>query len=320
MKNGRICWWSADSNCAWAVAAVFVYSTWVADALATNVTESAGRIAPAAASSAAVVALERRAFEAWKARDAEFWDAFLSDKFMGWGMSGRLNKESAKKEYTGTDCEVKSYGLSKEHVSPRGNQAVLITYEATVDGTCGGQRIPANSWAAGLYIREGGQWKAAFHAQAAVVNPAAAAVKPAYRTGADDTPGSTAADTGTDSLLTVETAVWEAWKDHDAKTLSDLMANDISFINIFGIYLANKAEALKNWSGTGCDVKSVRITDAVATMLSPTVGILTFKATADGTCFGQKVGPVWGSSIYVKYGDVWKWTFGINVPARVAAE
>jgi len=30
----------------------------------------------------------------------------------------------------------------------------------------------------------------------------------------------------------------------------------------------------------------------------------------------QKVGPIWGSSIYVKYGDAWKWAFGINVPAR----
>jgi hypothetical protein len=51
-------------------------------------------------------------------------------------------------------------------------------------------------------------------------------------------------------------------------------------------------------------------------MLSPTVGILTHKATADGTCYGQRVGPVWGTSVYVKHGDVWKWTFGINLPAR----
>jgi hypothetical protein len=51
-------------------------------------------------------------------------------------------------------------------------------------------------------------------------------------------------------------------------------------------------------------------------MLSPTVGILTFKAAADGTCYGQKVGPVWGTSVYVKRGDVWKWTFGMNLPAR----
>ena len=110
--------------------------------------------------------------------------------------------------------------------------------------------------------------------------------------------------------------MWEAWKNHDAKGLSALMAEDISFINIFGTYLANKADALKNWSGTGCEVSSVGVTDAVPTMLSPAVGILTFKATADGTCFGQRVGPVWGSSIYVKFGNTWKWTFGINVPAR----
>ena len=50
-------------------------------------------------------------------------------------------------------------------------------------------------------------------------------------------------------------------------------------------------------------------------MLSPTVGILTFKATADGTCYGQKLGSVWGTSVYVKDGDHWKWTFGINLPA-----
>jgi hypothetical protein len=58
------------------------------------------------------------------------------------------------------------------------------------------------------------------------------------------------------------------------------------------------------------------VSNPAATMLSPTVGILTFKASADGTCFGGKVGPIWGSSVYVKDGEGWKWTFGINVPAR----
>jgi hypothetical protein len=76
---------------------------------------------------------------------------------------------------------------------------------------------------------------------------------------------------------------------------------------------------MQDWSGTYCDVKSVGLTDAAGTMLSPTVGILTFKATADATCYGQKVGPVWGSSVYVKSADVWNWTFGINLPhARTA--
>jgi len=266
----------------------------------------------------AVVALEKSAYEAWKSKDAAFWETFLSERFVGWGASGKLDKVSATKEYTGADCDIKSYALSDTRVTPRGKRAALITYKATVDGTCGGRKIPANSWAAGVYVRDGNQWKAAFHAQAAVVDPAAPPVKPNANSGAqgDGIAKPIAQDARTGTLLATETAVWEAWKDHDAKGLSDLMAEDISFINIFGIFLANKAEALKNWSGTGCDVTRVSVTDAGATMISPTVGILTFEATADGSCFGQKVGPIWGSSIYVKYGNTWKWTFGINVPAR----
>jgi ketosteroid isomerase-like protein len=302
-----------------AVAAIFIYTASARDALANNAiaTKSAENTAPAGPPRDAIVTLEKSAYAAWKSKDAKFWDTFLSEQFVGWGTSGKLDKVSAKREYTGADCDIKSYALSEVRVSPRGKRAALITYKATVDGTCGGQTIPAISWVAGVYVRDGGQWKAVFHAQDAVVNPELSPVKPGYQNGArgNDTTKPTAPDAGTGTLLAIEGAVWEAWKDHDAKRLSDLMAEDISFINIFGIYLTNKAEGLKNWSGTGCDVKSVSVTDA-ATMLSPKVGILTFKATADGTCFGQKVGPIWGSSIYVKYGDAWKWTFGINVPAR----
>ena len=121
----------------------------------------------------------------------------------------------------------------------------------------------------------------------------------------------------TAALLHQEQVIWDAWKDRDAKALDGLIAPNIQFINIFGVHLATKADALRNWSGEGCDVKAVRLTDAVATMLTPTIGILTFRASADGTCFGQKVGPVWGSSIYVKDGARWMWNFGINRPAPV---
>lgn len=88
------------------------------------------------------------------------------------------------------------------------------------------------------------------------------------------------------------------------------------FINIFGTYLATKADALKKWPGGECDAKRVGVTDAVGAMLSPTIGILTFNATADGTCCGQKIGPIWGSSVDIRTGGAWKWTFGINVPAH----
>jgi len=265
----------------------------------------------------ALVTLEKSAYEAWKSKDAKFWATFLSDKFVGYGSSGKLDKASATKEYNGTDCEIKSYALSDEQMKPLGNDAALITFKATVDGTCGGQKVPAIRWAASAYVRDGDTWKAAFHAEAPVVDPKAVPAKPvdkkdAPKEGEAKTAGR---DAGTDAMLVVERAVWEAWRAHDAKQLEDLTGSDVSFINIFGTYFATKADALKDWTGAGCDAKSVSVTDATGTMLSPTVGILTFNGAADGTCYGQKIGPIWGTSVYVKDGNVWKWTFGINLPA-----
>jgi len=299
-------------------ALVFLTCAGIVLANSANAATTAEKDTPMGPSVAALVALETSAYEAWRSKDPKFWDTFLSDRFVGWGSVGRLNKVSAKKEYTGADCDIKSYVLSDEQVSPRGKNAALITYKATVNGTCAGQKIPANSRAASVYVRDGDRWKAAFHAEDSIVDPKAAPGKPAgkkeARTGDGAHPPDQ--DARTDAMLAAENAVWEAWRAHDAKKIEELTASDISFINIVGTYLANKADALKDWSGTGCDVKSVGITDAAGTMLSPTVGILTFKATAEGTCYGQKVGPIWGSSIYIKDGDTWKWTFGINVPAR----
>ena len=301
-------------------AAALVFTACAGNVPANNAyaANTAKKTAPAAPTKDALVTLEKSAYEAWKSKDAKFWDTFLSDKFVGYGSSGKLDKASATKEYTGADCEIKSYALSDEQMNRLSNDAALITYKTTVDGTCGGQKVPANSWAAGVYVRDGEKWKGAFHAAAPVVAPKAATAKPVANKEApkEDEAKPADRDAGTDALLAVEKSVWEAWKDHDAKTIGNLTATHISFINIFGTYLATKADALKDWSGAGCDVKSVSVTDAAGTMLSPTVGILTFKGAADGTCYGQKVGPIWGTSVYVKDGNAWKWAFGINVPAR----
>lgn len=63
--------------------------------------------------------------------------------------------------------------------------------------------------------------------------------------------------------------------------------------------------------------KNGGVRKSARTMLSPTTGVLTFEGTADGTCFGQEIKSViWGTSVYVKDGDGWKWAFGINTPSR----
>ena len=289
-------------------------SSVLAAAAALVVTACAGT-PPAAPTTEALVTLEKSANEAWKLKDAAFWNTFLSDAFVGYGMSGRLDKASAAKEYAGADCEIRSYAPSDERMTRLGQDAALLTYTSTVDGTCGGQAVPARSRAASVYVRDGDRWKGAFHAEAPIVDPQAAPAAPVGKQEASEAGAARPAGAGTEALLVAEKALWEAWRAHDAKTIEELTTREFSFINIFGTYFPNKAEALKDWTGPGCDVKSVSVTDAAGTMLSPTVGILTFTGGADGTCYGQKVGSVWGTSIYVKEGDAWKWTFGINLPA-----
>ncbi len=282
-----------------------------------NAANTAEKTAPPAPTKDALVALEKSAYEAWKSKDAKFWGTFLSDNFVGYGSSGKLDKASATQEYTGAGCEIKSYDLSDERMRPLGKGVALITYKRTVDGTCGGQKVPANSWAASVYVREGDQWKGAFHAESPIVDPTAAAAKPAANKEAPKAHETiSVGDAHTDAMLAVERTLWEDWRTHDAKKIEKLTARDISFINIFGTYFATKADALKDWSGTGCDVKRVSITDAAGTMLSPTVGILTFTGAADGTCYGQVPGAIWGTSVYLREGNAWKWSFGINTPAR----
>src|SRR5271165_6106695 len=116
-----------------AVAAVFIYAACARDALANNAntTEAAEKAAPAGPPKVALVTLEKSAYAAWKSKDAKFWDTFLSDNFVGWGTSGKLDKVSAKKQYTGADCDIRSYSLSDVRVSSRGKHAALITYKAT---------------------------------------------------------------------------------------------------------------------------------------------------------------------------------------------
>jgi hypothetical protein len=120
-------------------AAALVFTACAENALANNAyaASSAEKIAPAGTTVVALVTLENSAYEAWKSKDAKFWETFLSDKFVGWGSSGKLDKASATKEYSGAACEIKSYALSDEHMSPLGKDAALITYKRDTERAAG---------------------------------------------------------------------------------------------------------------------------------------------------------------------------------------
>ena len=124
------------------------------------------------------MALERSAYDAWKNKDAKFWDPFLTSNFVGFSNGKKLDKAAAIKDFGQSDCDIKSVAISDDQMTPLGPNAVLMTYKTTTDGICGGQKVPANAWAAGVYVREGSQWKGAFHAETNIRDPNAASPKP----------------------------------------------------------------------------------------------------------------------------------------------
>ncbi len=261
-------------------------------------------------------ALEDRSYAAWKSKDVKFWATFLSDRFVGWGRSGRLDKRAATRLFSGTGCRIDSYRLMDQQVSRLTSDAAVLTHRTETSGTCDGRPVAPATFAATVYVRESGRWRAAFRAQSALVDPLKA-TRPA-----DNnlwTGGPSRNDPATRTLLAREQAVWTAWQNRDARRIDTLLGDPVQFIDIFGNHIGTRPDTLKAWSGSGCDITRFDLGGAKATMLTPDVGILTVRATTDGKCFGQDVWTIWGTTIYVRHGRTWLWSFGINVLAGAAS-
>ena len=310
---------------------------------ANNANTNTTKPVAAAPTADALMALDKQANEAYVKGDSKFFEGMLSDKFViltGGGL--RMDKAATVKMIAGVKCDIKSMDLTEPAMSMIDADTYALSYKVTWDGTCNdpdGKRakVPSPIRSASIWVRSGEKWQAVFHGENLIIDPknsvapAAPPKKPKkvepkedVKTAANSNTASNDAasakatpDANTDALVKVELALWEAWKEHDAKKLDVLMAKDVSFVNIFGTYLGTKADALKDWTGNGCEIKSVSVTDGFATALSPTVEMLTRKGTADGTCGGQEIGgtAIWGVSIYVKDGDAWKFAFGMNLAA-----
>ncbi|HEX3101797.1 MAG TPA: nuclear transport factor 2 family protein [Pyrinomonadaceae bacterium] len=262
----------------------------------------------------ALMALEKSAYEAWKNKDAKFWGTFLASDFVGFGTAGRLDKTAAIKEYGGTDCDVKSYSLSDDQMTPLGDDVAIVTYKTTIDATCSGHKLPAHAWGAAIYVRGGSRWSNVFHAETPVSDPKAPpAAAPEKKDPAAATP--TAADTPVDPFIASEQKAWEAWKNKDAAALVAYAGKDLISISPDGNRL-DRAASLKSWTEDNkCEINSISLTDGARKSLGKDLLLVTYKASIDGTCGGQPVPAAWCATVYTNDGT-WKATFLQEVPAN----
>lgn len=279
-----------------------------------NTNAAAPETTAAAPTKEALVALEKSAYEAWKNKDAKFWDDFLADNFVGYGQTGKLDKASASKEYAGENCDVKSFEFSDETMTPLGTDAAFITYKVSVDGTCAGQKLPASSWAVGVYTRDGDKWKGAFHAEAPVVDPKAPApaAAPAAASGSKDEAAKP--DAATEALFAAENKAWEDWKTGNAKGLDEWAGKNLVSLSPADGWTGREA-SLKRWAEK-CDIKSMSLSGPASVSFGADHALLTFTSSLDGKCGDQALGKEWGATIYAKEDGAWKAVMAFGTPAK----
>ena len=111
---------------------------------------------------AQITALETQGWEAWKNKNAAWFQTNLTEEFLLVNSEGVSNKAQIVKS-TPTDCEVKSFSLDNFKFVLLDKDAALLTYTAKQDAVCNGKTIPANVRASVNYVKRGGKWLEAFY-------------------------------------------------------------------------------------------------------------------------------------------------------------
>jgi len=107
---------------------------------------------------------EKQLWEAWKNKDMTPFKQNLSDDSVVVDQGGVVQgRDKVVDTLTKTPCDVKSYNLGDIKVDWMDKDAVLLSYKADSDATCGGQKSPPSVYASSIWVKKSGKWQAAFH-------------------------------------------------------------------------------------------------------------------------------------------------------------
>lgn len=118
-------------------------------------------------------------------------------------------------------------------------------------------------------------------------------------------------------LQSKEQTGWQAWKDHDAKSVEGMTPEDAVGI-ADGAVLKGKQQILKSLVDPGCTVNSFSLSDFSYLWLDEKTAVMTYTATQDATCSGKKqAGKVIATSVWQKQNGKWMSAFHQETSAEV---
>ena len=114
-----------------------------------------------------IIALEKSGWEAWKNKDAKWFQSNTTREFLSVNSQGISNKEQVVKSIA-TDCNVKSISLDNFRFVLLNENTVLLTYTAVQEGECAGIKLKKVR-ASVNYLKQNGKWLEAFYMETPVV-------------------------------------------------------------------------------------------------------------------------------------------------------
>jgi hypothetical protein len=93
-----------------------------------------------------LVNLETRSWEAWKARDGQYFAGFLSDDHVEVGRGGLTGKAQVVAFVSSPGCVIDSYSVGKFRLTRISDDSALLDYQAEQDTKCFGHPVPTPAW------------------------------------------------------------------------------------------------------------------------------------------------------------------------------
>lgn len=118
-------------------------------------------------------------------------------------------------------------------------------------------------------------------------------------------------------VLAKEKSLWAAWQKKDGEAFRKAVTSDSVQIIADGAPVVGRDAIVKAMTSQDCTLRSFSLSDEHAHRLAPTVIMLTYSATQDGTCDGQALTPKLHSmSIYVLQKGQWLERYYQETPAK----
>jgi hypothetical protein len=112
-----------------------------------------------------IIAMEQQAWQAWKDRNVAYLRANTTETFLSISPEGVSDKAQVLKALP-TECKARSFSLHNFKFVMLDQNAVALTYTATMDAVCNGKKAPGNVRVMVNYVKHGDRWLEAMYMQA----------------------------------------------------------------------------------------------------------------------------------------------------------